>query len=140
MNGFVTEDRFQTIYDLPIQLPQMELRRGRFIVFGAITVTLGQVIRVRCFNLHLINIITPESTPNIFSTPLGLVSAGIFTSPMLCSSGVLMRTSSPGVVGFNNFQYRDFAVPGTYYFGVSNNTSNIDLTVAVTGVAKIING
>lgn len=140
MNGFVTEDRFQTIYDLPIQLPQMELRRGRFIVFGAVTVTLGQVIRVRCFNLHLINIITPESTPNIFSTPLGLVSAGIFTSPMLCSAGVLMRASSPGVTGFNNFQYRDFAVPGTYYFGISNNTSNVDMTVAVTGVAKIING
>lgn len=140
MNGYVTGDRFQTIYDLPIQLPQTELRRGRFMVFGAITLVLGQVMRVRCFNLHVVNLITPENTPNIFNTPLGLVSAGIFTSPMLCSGGVLISSSSPGVVGFNNFQYRDFAVPGTYFFGISNNTSNIDLTVALTGVAKIING
>jgi len=140
MKGFVTNERFQTIYDLPIQLPQTELRRGRYIVSGAISIVLGQILRVRCFNLHLINIITPENTPNIFSTSLGLVSAGVFTSPMLCSAGVLMKCSSPGVVGFNNFQYRDFAVPGTYYFGVSNNTRNVDVTVAMTGVAKIING
>lgn len=140
MAGFVTPSRYQTIYDMPIQLPQMELRRGRFIVLGAVQLVLGQVMRVRCFNLHLISIITPNVTPNIFSTPLGLVSAGIFTSPMLCSGGILMRCVAPGVVGFNPFAYRDFATPGNYYFGVSNNTSNVDLTVALTGVAKIING
>lgn len=140
MNGFVTNERFQTIYDLPIQLPQTELRRGRYMFFGAVSLVLGQVLRLRCFNLHLINIITPESTPNIFSTPLGLVSAGVFMSPMLCSSGALVKCSSPGVIGLNNFQYQDFAVPGTYYFGVSNNTRNVDITVAVTGVAKIFNG
>jgi hypothetical protein len=140
MNGFVTTDRYQTIYDLPIQLPQMELRRGRYIVCGAVKLVLGQVMRVRCFNLHLINIITPDNTPDIFSTPLGLVSAGVFMSPMLCSGAVLMRCLAPGVAGFNSFQYRDFATPGIYYFAVSNNTRNIDLTVALTGVAKIFNG
>lgn len=140
MNGFVTAERYQTIYDLPIQLSQTELRRGRYIVCGAVQLVLGQVMRVRCFNLHLINIITPENTPNIFSTPLGLVSAGVFMSPMLCSGAVLMRCLSPGVSGFNPFQYRDFSTPGTYYFAVSNNTSNVDMTVALTGVAKIFNG
>ncbi len=118
----------------------MELRRGRYIVFGAVRLVLGQVMRVRCFNIHLINIITPDNTPNIFSTPLGLVSAGVFTSPMLCSGSILMKAFSPGVTGFNSFQYQDFGTPGIYYFAVSNNTSNIDLTVAVTGVAKIFNG
>lgn len=140
MSGFVTTSRFQTIYDLPIQLPQMELRRGRYIILGAVQIVLGQTLRVRCFNLHLVNVITPNVVPNIFSTPLGLVSAGIFTSPMLCSGAVLMRCVAPGVVGFNSFAYRDFSTPGTYYFGVSNNTSNVDLTVALTGVAKIFNG
>lgn len=140
MNGYVTSNNFQTIYDLPISLPQTELRRGRYIVCGAIRLTVGQVLRVRCFNLHLINIITPDNVPDIFSTPLGLVSAGVFTSPMLCSSGVLMRCYSPSVVGFNSFQYRDFATPGVYYFAVSNNCRNVDLTVTLTGVAKIFNG
>jgi hypothetical protein len=140
MNGFVTADRYQTIYDLPIQLSQTELRRGRYIVCGAVRLALGQVMRVRCFNLHLINIITPDNVPDIFSTPLGLVSAGIYASPMLCSGGVLMRCDAPGVSGFNSFQYRDFATPGVYYFAVSNNTRNVDLTVALTGVAKIFNG
>jgi hypothetical protein len=140
MNGFVTDDRFQTIYDLPIQLPQTELRRGRFVVCGAVRLVLGQVMRVRCFNLHLINLITPGTDPDIFSKPLGLVSAGVFTSPMLCSSSILMTCSSPGVIGMNPFHYKDFATPGVYYFAVSNNTSNIDLTVALTGVAKIFNG
>jgi len=140
MPGYVTEKRYQTIYDLPIQLPQMELRRGRYMVFGTVNLVLGQIMRIRCFNIHLINIITPGNTPNIFSTPLGLVSAGVFTSPMLCSGSILMKAFSPGVTGFNSFQYQDFATPGLYYFAVSNNTSNIDMTVAVTGVAKIING
>lgn len=140
MSGFITDERHQTLYDLPIQLPQTELRRGRYIVCGAVRLVLGQIMRVRCFNLHLINIITPDSTPDIFSTPLGLVSAGVFMSPMLCSGSVLMRCSSPGVTGFNGFSYRDFATPGVYYFAVSNNTSNVDMTVALTGVAKIFNG
>lgn len=140
MNGFVTEKRYQTVYDLPIQLPQTELRRGRYMLFGAVRLLLGQTMRIRCLNLHLINIITPSNTPDIFSTPLGLVSAGVFYTPMLCSGAVLLYTSSPGVIAFNSFQYRDFATPGTYYFGISNNTRNIDLTAAVTGVAKIFNG
>src|SRR5258706_11987647 len=101
MRGFVTDERYQAIYDLPIALPQTELRRGRFMPFGAVRIVLGQVMRVRCFSLHLINIITPDNNPDIFSTPLGLASAGVFMSPMLCSGAVLMRCAAPGVVGFN---------------------------------------
>jgi hypothetical protein len=140
MNSVVTASSYSSVYDLPIQLPQMELRRGRYDIFGAVSLSLGQVMQIRCFTLQLINILTPNSAPNIFSTPLGIVSAGIFISPMVCSGGVLMSLSAPGVVSFNNFQHRDFAIPGTYYFAVSNNTSNVDITVAVTGVAKIFNG
>lgn len=140
MNGYVTGERFQTIYDMPIQLPQMELRRGRYIIAGTIKIGLGQVMRIRCFNLHLVALLTPDDTPDIFNTPLGIVSAGIYNSPMVCSSGVLLHTLSPGVVGFNSFQYRDYATPGTYSFIVSNNSRNVDLSVSMTGVAKIING
>jgi len=140
MNGYVTYARSKTIYDLPIQLPQTELRRGRIITAGKIQISLGQVMRVRLFTLHLINIITPDSVPDIFSNALGLASAGVYLGPMVCSSGLLMRASAPGIVAFNSFQYRDFSTPGVYSFIVSNNTSNIDMTVALTGVAKIFNG
>lgn len=140
MRGYITADRYETVYDLPIQLPQTELRRGRYIIFGTVSLGLGQVLRVRCFNLHLINILTPSAIPNIFSTPLGVVSAGVFTTPMMCSGALLMRAASPGVVGFNSFQYRDFGTPGNYYFAISNNTTNIDVSAAVTGTCKIFNG
>lgn len=140
MNGYVTDSRYPTIYDLPIQLPQTELRRGRIIVAGQVRLYLGQVLRVRVFTLHLIGIISPDVVPNIFNTPLGLVSAGIYLGPMICSSPVLAKADAPGVISMNNFQYREFATPGTYTFYVSNNTSNTDMTVALTGVAKVYNG
>jgi hypothetical protein len=140
MRGYVRYNRYQTIYDLPISLPQTELRRGRFIVIGTVNLTLGMTMSVRCFNLHLVNLVSPGATPNVFSTSAGLVCAGVFTSPMLCSGEILMKLLSPGIVGFNSFQRKDFGTPGIYYFMVSNNTTNIDFTVCVTGVAKIFSG
>lgn len=140
MSGYVTDQRLTAIYDLPIQLPQTELRRGRIVTAGQVRLYLGQVMRVRIFALHLINIITPDVNPNLLSTPLGLASAGVFLGPMVCSSCTLAAAKTPGIVNSNAFQYQEFATPGVYSFVVSNNTSNVDLTVALTGVAKIFNG
>lgn len=140
MNGYITDQRFATTYGVPIQLSQTELRRGRFLVAGQVQLFLGQTMRVRSFNLHLINILTTNVVPSLLSTPIGVVSAGIFLGKMLTSGAVLMRTSSPGVITLNPFQYRDFSTPGVYYFVVSNNAVNVDVTVALTGVASIFNG
>ena len=139
VNGFITEQRFGTSLDVPITLPQTELRRGRYINCGQVCLTLGQTMRIRCLNLHLVNIITATAIPNIFSTALGIVSAGIYTSPMACSSACLLSAQSPGIVSLNSFAYKDFSTPGVYYFMVSNNTTNIDVSVALTGVAKLLN-
>ncbi len=140
MNGFVTTTRFATNYAVPIALPQMELRRGRFTVVGQVQIVLGQTMRVRMLNLHLINVITINTAPVELSTPMGVVSAGIYLGPMITSSPAMLRATSPGVVSMYPFQYREFSTPGIYYFVVSNNTTNIDVTVALTGLASILNG
>lgn len=139
MAGFITTTRYNSIFDAPIQLPETELRRGRYIIAGQIQLTLGQTMRVRCFSLHLVTIITASATPNIFSSALGVVSAGIYLSPMMCSSPVLLSANAPSVVSLNSFAYWDFATPGLYSFIVSNNTSNVDVSVSLTGVAKMLN-
>ncbi len=140
MNGFITTSRFATTFSAPIQLSQTELRRGRFLVAGQVKLLLGQTMRVRLLSLHLINVLTGNTTPIELSTPMGVVSAGVYLGPMICSSAALLKATSPSVVSMNPFQYRDFATPGSYYFIVSNNTANIDVTVAMTGVAQILNG
>ena len=139
MNGFITTQRYSTAFDVPIALPQTELRRGRYINCGQVRLTLGQTLRVRCLNLHLVNIITATATPHSFSTALGIVSAGIYLTPMMCSSACLLVAKSPGIISLNSFAYRDFSTPGTYYFTVSNNTTNVDVSVALTGTVKLLN-
>jgi hypothetical protein len=139
MNGYITTQRFGTSLDVPISLPQTELRRGRYINCGQVRLTLGQTMRVRCLNLHLVSILTATAVPNSFSAALGLVSAGIYMSPMMCSSACLLTAKSPGIVSLNSFAYKDFSTPGVYYFTISNNTTNIDVSVALTGVVKLLN-
>ena len=137
-NGYMTPQRYSALFDVPIALPQTELRRGRYLNCGQIKLGLGQTLRVRCLHLHLVSIITASALPDIFSTTLGIVSAGVYTTPMMCSSACLLSLSSPGIASLNSFAYRDFSTPGTYYFAVSNNCSNIDVSVVLTGVAKLI--
>jgi len=139
MNGYITTSRHNSLLDAPILLPQTELRRGRYIIAGQIKLTLGQVLRIRCFTLHFVNILTPTVTPSIFNTAMGLVSASVTTTPMVCSSPLRVSATAPSVVAHNSFSYVDFATPATYYFLVSNNTSNVDISVSLTGVAKILN-
>ena len=139
MNGFVTTQRYGTTFDVPICLPQTELRRGRYINCGQIRLTLGQVLRIRCLNLHFVNVITATALPDIFSTSLGIVSAGVYLSPMMSSSSCLLTANSPGVFSVNSFAYKEYRSPGLYYFTVSNNTTNIDVSVALTGVIKLLN-
>jgi hypothetical protein len=139
MNGYLTPTRFSTNFDVPLQLPQTELRRGRYLNCGQIQLTLGQAMRVRLLDLHLVSILTASATPQIFSTALGVISAGIYTTPMMCSSPCLVSSSSPGVVSLGRYAVREFATPGIYYFLVSNNTSNVDVSVVLTGVVKVLN-
>lgn len=138
MTGYITPGRYAQTFDIPISLPQTELRRGRYIIVGQIQLALGQAMRIRCLNLHLVNIITPTAVPATFNTALGIVSAGIFLGPMFCSSAALLSSSSPGIISMNPFQFQDFATPGLYTVVVSNNTSNVDVSVLLTGVAKIL--
>jgi hypothetical protein len=139
MRGYVTPTRFASTFNLPILLPQTELRRGRYITCGQFQLSLGQTMRVRVLSLHLVSILTASATPSSFSSALGIVSAGIYLTPMMSSSPCLLVANAPGVTALNPFSYRDFSTPGIYYFIVSNNTSNVDVTVAVTGVAKLFN-
>jgi hypothetical protein len=139
MIGYLTEKRHRSIVNLPVSLPETELRRGRYLTCAQINLALGQTLRVRCLNLHLISVLTASVVPQIFNTALGLASAGLYLTPMMCSSALLLTAQAPGVTALNSFTYWDFSTPGLYSFVVSNNCSNADLSVALTGAVQLLN-
>ncbi len=136
---YVTPSRLNEVISLPLVLPQTELRRGQIIQAAVIKLELGQVLRVSYFGLHLISVLTPATVPETFTTSCGLASAGVYTGTMVGSSSCQVALNSPGIREINPFHYREYRAPGIYTVQVSNNTKNVDLTVCLTGVAKIYN-
>ncbi len=135
----LTPSRLKEVIALPLCLPQTELRRGQIIQAATIQLQLGQVLRICYFGIHVVNIITPGVVPAVFTTSAGIASAGVYTGSMIGGSACQVALSSPGVREINPFHYREFRSPGIYKVLVSNNTSNVDITMCLTGVAKIFN-
>ena len=97
----------------------------------------GQLLELRCLNLHLIKVLTPGVIPEYVNRSLGLASVGVYEGPMLTGGGALVKGLQVGVSQFNQWSVRRFISPGTYDVIISNNTRNIDISVAVTGTLKV---
>jgi hypothetical protein len=135
--GYVNPNRFSRIMSMPVALAQTELRRGKAIQIMQFNLAAGQMLELRCLNLHLLKILTPGIVPSYATRALGVVSVGLYLGPMLTSGAAIVRGYQIGVSQFNSFQARQLRSPGTYTVVVSNNTSNVDVSVAVTGTLKI---
>lgn len=138
MSGYVTASRYDRILTLPVSLPQTELRRGRSIQAAVIRLGLGEEFELRSLTLHLLKILTPGAVPQLNNTALGLVSAGVYQSPMLTGSAACVKATTPGAFSYNPSAPARFSTPGTYTVIVSNNAANIDLAVILTGSVKWI--
>lgn len=134
--AFVTPNIFSRILAIPVSLPQTELRRGKSIQVTQFRIELGQVLELRSLNLHLIKILTPGVAPEYVNRSLGLASVGVYEGPMLTGALALVKGAQVGVVQFNPWSVRRFVSPGTYTVVVSNNTENVDISVAATGSLK----
>jgi hypothetical protein len=136
---FVNLKRFDSAYHVPIALPQTELRAGRSIQIALLPLLAGQRMQIRALHLHLLRLLTPGVLPTLLNTSLGLLSVGIYqnSNSMLTGSPALVTINSPGVATLNPFSIVEFNTPGNYVALVSNNSSNIDLSIVVCGSAKL---
>ena len=135
--GYISDLRYSRVLNTPIALPQTELRRGKTLNIASVTVAAGQSLELRSLTANLLNLLTSGAVPHLHNKALGYVSVGVYSSTMVCSSAALLTMQSPGVATLNPFIPRIFSAPGTYHVIVSNNTSNIDMTVVVTGTLKL---
>ncbi len=137
MNGLVTPNRLNQIIDVPIYFAATELKRYRNIQIAQVPVTLGQKLVLRTLTLHLIKSLTPNIQPYLFNSALGQISVGVYFGTMLTSPLAVAKMSGIGSCTVNPFAQHVLATPGIYTVLISNNTTNCDFSVAVTGAVKL---
>jgi hypothetical protein len=139
---YVQESRRNTVVDMPVSLPQTELRRGNELLLASVPLALGQRLSVRALTLSLLKILSSGSAPDRINTPQGLCSVGVYVGEMLCTPLCLVVAGQVGTAALNAFAPREFVTPGLYTVRVFNNTGRVtghavDLSVTATGVLKL---
>lgn len=136
MNGLVTATRLARSFDLPVTLGQTELRSYKNIQLAQVALTQGQQLVMRALTLHVLKLLTPNILPDVTNSGLGMCSVGVYFGSMLTSPLAYVRVNNAGVSLLNPYTVHTFATPGIYTVIISNNTSNCDLSVCVTGAFK----
>ena len=139
---YVTPERYASISDVPISLPQTELRRGSFIHIASFRLSAGQKAVLRVLDMNVLNVLTPGVSPDQINASFGWCYVGVFAGHMASSPFVYVSTSQVGLVGLPTTCDKVIASPGIYTVQLVNNTGRtfdkaIDLAVCVTGVIKI---
>ena len=137
MRGYITPYRLGRILDVPISLPQTELRTNKTIEIAAIPLALGQRMTVQSLTVTVVRILTPGQVAELNNVALGICSVHWLFGFMLTGGLACAATSTVGSSTANLFSRATAGTPGVYRFIVSNNTNNLDLSVVVTGSAKI---
>jgi hypothetical protein len=137
MNGLITPNRLGRVIDVPVSFSSTELNRSRAIHVAQIPLTLGQKLVMRTLTLHVPSALTPNVTPTLLNAALGCVSVGVYFGNMLTAPLAVAKMSGVGSCTVNPFSQHILATPGIYTVVVSNNTSNADYAVVVTGAFKL---
>lgn len=135
MNGFVTTNRYARVIDLPLCMSQTELAAGKQIYIARIPVALHQRVEIKSLTLAVLAILTPGVVPVYLNTAMQLCSVGLYRGPMI-TSPLCYAAFTDETATTNPFSTCVIETPGTYNVIVSNNTTNTDLSVLVTGNAK----
>jgi hypothetical protein len=135
MNGFVTTNRFPRIFDVPFNFGQTELKPGKNIVMSEFELAINQKFELRMLTISLITILTPGAVQEYLNTCMELCSVGLYRGTMLCGP-IAYAAFREQTCSTNAFARCVVATPGIYRIVVSNNTSNIDISVAATGSFK----
>lgn len=135
--SYLTTNQFDRIVTMPISLPQTELRRQRYLHVGVYPVALGQRLELRSLTLHLLKILTPGVGAILDNTVSGLCSVGIVIGSMATSVIGQVSINGLGASTWTADQPVIITAPGTYRVVAFNNSSNIDVSLAVTGSMKL---
>ncbi len=135
--SYITANQFDRIINLPLALPQTELRRQRFIQLATLPVLMGQRVEIRGLTIHLVKILTPGVAPVLDNTALGLCSTGVVVDSMATSAIACAFVNGLGAACIAADQPVVITAPGNYRVLAFNNSNNVDLSVAVTGSAKL---
>ena len=135
-----TKNRLDTIRDVPLALPQAQLRRGDSIVVSSFKLALGQKLSLGWLGLQLLKL--SPGTPQRVNSSLGIIYAGIYAGgfdTLRRPSGTplqLLSISSPTMKILNPYTHREFSGPDIIEVLVVNNTTNIDVEVMLVGASK----
>lgn len=135
--AYVNTARFAKSVTLPISLPQTELRRGRSLRVASLTLRGGERLELRSLTLQVLKILTPGPLPIYTNTALGAASVGLYLGEALTSPIAWAFVGSVGTASTNPFNVRRVVTPGLYTVIISNNTSNLDLSVCATGCVRL---
>lgn len=136
MVGFVTTNRLDRSLNIPLCAAQTELRANKRLVMGTFTLAQFQRLEIRSLTIKIGRVLTPGAVPFYSFTSYGLCSVGIYRGKGTCSPIVYtMINTDPTTV--NPFQPCIISSPGLYTVLMLNNTTNIDLAVVASGVAKL---
>jgi hypothetical protein len=142
MKGLVTTSFFDAgMSDIPISLPQTEVRAGDSLVVCSVKLLLGQELRLGYVAAQLVKI-SPGTATKI-NTSLGLVYVGIFAGgfdTLRTQSGTpvnYLSFSGPRVSVLSPYNQRNFLGPDVVEVVVVNNTSNLSMDLSVIGAARL---
>ncbi len=136
--SYLTSSAFERLQTLPISLPQTELRRQKTLQLMTVILNQGQRLELRSLHLHLLQILTPGVVPSLETGGLGLVSVGFYLGGGMLTGGIgVVGLSQAGVASYHPAQPVWVTSPGVYRVVVANNSSNVDVTVLVTGSLRI---
>lgn len=134
---YVNTARFSKSVTLPISLPQTELRRGRTLRITSWVLKAGERLELRSLALQVLKVLTPGPLPLYTNTSLGSASVGLYLGETVTSPIAWAFVGSVGTASTNPFYMRRVVTPGLYTVIVSNNTSNLDLSVCATGCIRL---
>lgn len=134
---YVNTARFSKSVTLPVSLPQTELRRGRTLRITSWVLKTGERLEVRSLVLQVLKVLTPGPLPVYTNTSLGAASVGLYLGETVTSPIAWAFVGSVGTASTNPFCLRRVVTPGLYTVIISNNTSNLDLSVCATGCLRL---
>lgn len=135
--SYLTQTDFDRFLFAPVALPETELRRQNFLRICTLAVQPGQRLEMCCLHLQVFKLLTYGVLPVMADSSLGLCSVGLLASTMFTSAVGLVTLNAVGTATWNQDQPIVITAPGLYRVIVYNNSLNTDLSVVVTGSARI---
>ncbi len=138
----ISLERFERIIDLSLSLPQTALNARTSILVATVQLSIGQRMRIRWLGGKIVRLQNTD-VPQKINSNLGLIYLGVYSGDLddvkrpTGVSLVQMPINQATAKRMNPFHFRNFTAPDTYSVFVTNNTSNLNFDVVVTGTAKL---